>query len=169
MKFLANAKDVDATQYKEGSGAFIDRLTLNEKRLSQMAESLRSVASLSDPVGEVAEERILENGLQRSSRARTAGRDSHDFESRPNVAIEAFSLGFKSGNAMILRGGKESMGTTRVLFSVQHDALKELGARGEDRLWGITDPDRAIPDFLMRQRKNRCRRASREAILSSCT
>ena len=152
----ANAEDIARVQKQppakvDSLSAFLDRLTLNEARLVQMAESLREVARLADPVGEVAEEKTLTNGLHVRRLRAPLGVIFMIFESRPNVAIEAFSLGFKAGNAMILRGGKESSHTTAVLFSVLEPALGALGLDGAECLWGITDPDRAIPDFLLQQ------------------
>src|SRR4029077_14317566 len=73
------------------------------------------------------------------------------FESRPNVAVEAFSLALKSGNVMILRGGKESMKTTAVLYEILSDAL-DSQKLPRACLWGITDPDRAITEFLLKQK-----------------
>jgi glutamate-5-semialdehyde dehydrogenase len=74
------------------------------------------------------------------------------FESRPNVAIEAFSLGFKAGNAMILRGGKESARTTAALYSVLREALTQAGVSASC-LWGVTDPDRALVEHLLKQKQ----------------
>ena len=149
----ANAEDLReaATLKVENLSAYRDRLTLNPARITQMAESLLQVAALADPVGEIAEQKTLANGLQ-TRRVRTPlGVIFIIFESRPNVAVEAFSLGFKAGNGMILRGGKESMRTTSVLYSILTESLiaENLPA---DCLYGITDPDRAITENLLRQK-----------------
>ncbi|MDR3607984.1 MAG: glutamate-5-semialdehyde dehydrogenase [Oligoflexia bacterium] len=141
----ANAVDLKAL---EATPAFIDRLTLNNERIAQMAQSLSAVAALPDPVGEIAESRTLPNGLQVRRVRSPLGVIFMIFEARPNVAIEAFSLGFKSGNAMILRGGSESRHTTSVLYSILRDAL---GTAYQEALWGITDPDRGVVDFLLKQ------------------
>lgn len=132
--------------------AFIDRLTLNADRLARMGESLRQVARLSDPVGEVVEARTLPNGLKVSRQRSPLGVILIIFESRPNVALEAFSLAFKAGNAVILRGGKESKYSTAVLYQLLGDALRSVGA-GADCLWGIIDPDRKKLEFLLEQER----------------
>ncbi len=148
----ANAEDLKALEPARATPAFRDRLTLSEKRIDQMIESLRQVAQLDDPVGEIEEAKTLENGL-RVQRARAPlGVIFMIFESRPNVAIEAFSLGFKSGNAMILRGGKESRHTADVLYGILSRAIDSQKIAPEV-LWGITDPDREIPSFLLKQRQ----------------
>ena len=145
----ANAKDLETA---EGTPALLDRLTLNPARIEAMAESLRQVAELPDPVGEVTEERKLANGLRIQRVRSPLGVIFMIFESRPNVAIEAFSLAFKSGNVIILRGGKESMRTTGVLYRLLGKALKSEGL-SPDFLWGIENSDRTIPKFLLRQKE----------------
>jgi glutamate-5-semialdehyde dehydrogenase len=148
----ANAQDLQSLDPARASPAFQDRLTLNEKRIREMIESLRQVASLPDPVGEIDETYTLDNGL-RAQRVRSPlGVIFMIFESRPNVAVEAFSLGLKSGNAMILRGGKESRLTTDVLYGILEQAIASQKISSEI-LWGITDPDRDIPHFLLQQKR----------------
>jgi glutamate-5-semialdehyde dehydrogenase len=155
----ANRKDLLAVEKlgkakrgsREVTPAFIDRLTLNSQRLQQMGDSLRQVAELPDPIGEVVEARTLANGLYAKRVRSPLGVIFMIFESRPNVAMEAFSLGFKSGNAMILRGGKESAATVRVLYSILSDSLQSQGLSRES-LWGIENPDRKIPAFLLQQK-----------------
>jgi glutamate-5-semialdehyde dehydrogenase len=117
-----------------------------------MIESLNQVAALADPVGEQAENRVLPNGLRIKRVRAPLGVIFMIFESRPNVAMEAFSLAFKAGNVAILRGGKESQNTTRVLYSILQEALVE-SRFSPNCLWGITDPDRKIPAFLLKQRQ----------------
>lgn len=142
----ANSADLDALVE---ASAFRDRLTLDGPRISAMTESLRQVAALEDPVGELVEERVLANGL-RATRVRSPlGVLFLIYESRPNVAIEAFSLAFKAGNAVILRGGKESRRTTAVLYAILAEALAS-NHFDPDTLWGITDPDRKLVEELLR-------------------
>lgn len=148
----ANAEDLKNLDPAKSTSAFRDRLTLNEKRIDQMIESLRQVAALPDPVGEIDEEKTLENGLRVQRTRSPLGVIFMIFESRPNVAIEAFSLGFKAGNAMILRGGKESRETSDVLYGILSEAIDSQKISPEV-LWGITDPDREIPAFLLKQRQ----------------
>lgn len=145
-----NEKDLKALS-KSTTSAFRDRLLLNEKRLAQMTESLEQVAALEDPVGEVVEKKTLDNGLEVTKVRSPLGVILMIFESRPNVASEAFSLAFKAGNVIILRGGKEAMRTTQVLYDIIHSALKKEGLN-PDCVWGITDPDRAISQFLLKQK-----------------
>jgi len=142
----ANAQDLK--KLGKSTPAFRDRLTLDPTRLAQMGESLRQVAALPDPVGEQVERKGLANGLEASRIRSPLGVILMIFESRPNVAVEAFSLGFKAGNAMILRGGKESMRTTEALYKIIHEALEENHFPA-DVLWGIGDSDRKIPAKLL--------------------
>jgi glutamate-5-semialdehyde dehydrogenase len=148
----ANAEDLKNLDPAKSNSAFRDRLTLNENRIEQMMESLRQVAALPDPVGEVEEVRTLANGLRVQQTRAPLGVIFMIFESRPNVAIEAFSLGFKAGNAMILRGGKESRLTCDVLYGILSEAIDSQKIAPEI-LWGVTDPDREIPAFLLKQRQ----------------
>ena len=110
----ANAGDLKSLA-PDAAAAFRDRLTLTPERVQQMAVSLKQVAGLPDPLNEKSEVQILKNGLRLRQVRAPLGVIFMIFESRPNVAIEAFSMGFKSGNAMILRGGKESQKTVAEL------------------------------------------------------
>ncbi|MBX3021117.1 MAG: glutamate-5-semialdehyde dehydrogenase [Bdellovibrionales bacterium] len=132
----ANAEDLarlPATQ----PAAFRDRLTLNEQRIAGMAESLRQVAALPDPVGEIVEQKILANGLKVRRVRAPLGVIFMVFESRPNVITEAFSLAYKSGNVILLRGGSESRATADVIYELMQKTLGEpppfLGVRDYDR------------------------------------
>jgi glutamate-5-semialdehyde dehydrogenase len=147
----ANQLDLSALP-SDALSSFRDRLTLNEKRIGAMVEGLIQVAALPDPLNEVVEERVLLNGL-RTRRVRSPlGVIFMIFESRPNVAIEAFSLAFKSGNAILLRGGKESIHTVAVLYRLIHEALIQEGF-STACLEGITDPDRAMVLELLQAKK----------------
>lgn len=146
----ANRADVDALP-KDATAAFRDRLLLSDERIAGMRESLRQVAALADPIGEVVEARVLKNGL-RANRVRSPlGVILMIFESRPNVAIEAFSLALKSGNAILLRGGKESRNTATVLYRLISEAMAEIGLPG-DAFLGISDPDREIVKALLAEK-----------------
>lgn len=148
----ANAQDLSELDASRSTPAFRDRLTLDDKRIAQMIESLKQVAQLPDPVGEVEGAKTLQNGLRVQQVRAPLGVIFMIFESRPNVAIEAFSLGFKAGNAMILRGGKESRHTSDVLYGILSNAINSQKI-ASDVLWGITDPNREIPAFLLQQRQ----------------
>ena len=132
--------------------AFRDRLLLTPERLQHMARSLCDVASLSDPLAGESEKKNLKNGLSLKKVRSPLGVIFMIFESRPNVAIEAFSMGFKSGNAMILRGGKESQKTVHILYTLLKKSLQHSNLPS-DVLWGITDPDRKIVSSLLKQNK----------------
>ena len=147
----ANAKDLKALD-ENAAPAFRDRLTLNEARLKQMAVSLKQVADLADPLDSTSQPKILKNGLKLRKVRSPLGVIFMIFESRPNVAVEAFSMGFKAGNAMILRGGKESRHTTKQLYKLLSSALKKTNL-SEDVLWGISDPDRNIVNELLKQKE----------------
>ncbi len=136
----------------DASSAFRDRLALNEKRVELMAESLRQVAFLPDPVGEVVEERSLANGLRVRRMRSPLGVILMIFESRPNVALESFALAFKAGNAIWLRGGKESRESVTFLVRMIQEALTSKGAP-ETAVTGVLDPDRALARELLQQKK----------------
>ena len=146
----ANQKDL-ASLDAHATSAFRDRLTLSPVRLSSMRESLRQVTALPDVVGEVIETKTLANGLITKRVRAPLGVIFMIFESRPNVAIEAFSLAFKAGNAVILRGGKESKNTVAVFYRLMQEALRENSLPAEIAN-GITDPDRALVLKLLHER-----------------
>lgn len=147
----ANRADLDALP-ADATPAFRDRLTIDDKRLDLMAESLRQVAALADPLGEEVDRRTLNNGLDVRRVRSPLGVIFLIYESRPNVATEAFSLALKSGNIIILRGGKESKRTTESLYAILGEALETSGlSRGA--FWGISDPDRKLVEFLLQQNK----------------
>lgn len=145
----ANQKDLKAL--KVTTPAFRDRLLLTEERLEQASEGLRQIAENPDPVGEVAEQKTLKNGLQVRRLRSPLGVIFLIFESRPNVAIEAFGLAIKSANVAILRGGKESSHTTKAIYGLLSEALMKAEL-DKDLFWGISDPDRSIVNFLLKQK-----------------
>ncbi len=146
----ANAADLAALP-ADATPAFRDRLMLDPARLSQANVSLREVAALADPLAEEVDRRTLKNGLLVRRVRSPLGVILMIFESRPNVALEAFSLALKSGNLIILRGGKESMRTTEVIYRILGDALEAAGG-SRDFFWGITDPDRKLVELLLHQK-----------------
>lgn len=147
----ANARDL-ASLGSEQTPAFRDRLHLNEKRIEGISESLRQIARLPDPVGEVTEDRRLENDLHVRRVRAPLGVILMIFESRPNVALESFALAFKAGNAIILRGGKESRESVAALLAVVRRALQEFGVP-EAAVTPITNPDRALVLELLQQKE----------------
>ncbi len=147
----ANQKDLFALDPAR-SEAFRDRLLLNRARIESMAESLRQVAQLPDPVGEEVDSQILANGLRTRRMRSPLGVVFMIFESRPNVAIEAFSLGFKAGNAMILRGGRESQESVRALSGLIRNALSKASLP-EACGWCLEDPDRSLALEVLKQER----------------
>jgi glutamate-5-semialdehyde dehydrogenase len=114
----ANANDVTAATQTGLSPAMLDRLRLDTARLASVARGLREVAALPDPVGRLLAERTRPNGLRLRKVATPIGVIVVIFESRPNVTADAASLCFKSGNAVILRGGKEAMQSNQAIAAV---------------------------------------------------
>lgn len=123
----ANAQDVEAAKAAGIKGAFIDRLTLTPKRVEEMAEGLRQVAALEDPVGKVLSMKTLDNGLIIGQKRVPMGVIGIIFEARPNVTADAFGLCLKAGSAVLLRGGKEAIGTNKVVVSIFQKALEDVG------------------------------------------
>jgi glutamate-5-semialdehyde dehydrogenase len=123
----ANAQDVAAAPGFGLNAAAIDRLTLNPKRIASAAEGLRQVAALPDPVGEVREATQRPNGLQVLKVGVPLGVVFFIYESRPNVTADAAALCVKSGNAVILRGGKEAIHSNTALHRLLSDELARIG------------------------------------------
>ena len=130
------------------SPAMIDRLTLTPTRIRGMADDLLNVTNLPDPVGEVFEEKNLENGLHLKKQRVPLGVLAVIYESRPNVTIDVASLALKSGNAVILRGGKETIHSNRVLVGGIHDTLQAVDI-DPDAVQFISDPDRILVEQLL--------------------
>ncbi len=125
--FAANAIDVENAKAKGVTTALIDRLTLNEKRVNDMAEGLRQIASLPDPVGEVISAWKRPNGLQIGQQRVPLGVIGIIYEARPNVTVDAAGLCLKSGNVAILRGGSEAINSNKAIVNIISKALKEAG------------------------------------------
>jgi len=120
----ANALDMDFGAKAGLSSAMLDRLKLDDKRISGMAKGLREVAALPDPVGKILDERVRPNGLKLQKISTPIGVVVIIYESRPNVTADAASLCFKSGNATILRGGKEALNSNQIIAKTMIDAGK---------------------------------------------
>ena len=122
-----NEKDLSLAKEGGLSSAMIDRLTLNEEVLKEMAEGLREVATLPDPVGEVTGMWKRPNGLRVGRVRIPLGVIGFIYESRPNVTVDAAGLCLKSGNAVILKGGSEAINSNLALAGILEGALKECG------------------------------------------
>jgi len=124
---IANKIDYEKAKASGMSEAMLDRLMLSPSRLDGMAQDVRTVAALPDPVGEEFEIRTLPNGLQISKRRVPLGVIGAIYESRPNVTIDISSLCLKSGNSVILRGGKEAINSNRALAKAAQEACDQAG------------------------------------------
>jgi glutamate-5-semialdehyde dehydrogenase len=146
----ANALDMEFAAQHGLSAAMLDRLKLDDKRIAGMAKGLREVAALPDPVGKILDERVRPNGLKLQKISTPIGVVVIIYESRPNVTADAASLCFKSGNATILRGGKEALNTNQIIAKTMIDAGK-IAHKGfpEHAIQVVPTPDReAIPILL---------------------
>jgi len=122
-----NSKDVHSAEAKGMKRSLVDRLLLSEKRVNDMAEGLREVASLPDPVGEVIEGTRRPNGLVISKVRVPLGVCAIIYEARPNVTIDSIGLCIKAGNAVILRGSSSALCSNRALVKIARDSLKACG------------------------------------------
>ncbi|NCC15029.1 MAG: glutamate-5-semialdehyde dehydrogenase [Clostridia bacterium] len=145
----ANKADVEAAVASGIKGAFIDRLTLTQARLQEMAEGLRQVAALDDPVGEVLSMKTMDNGLMIGQKRVPMGVIGIIFEARPNVTADAFGLCLKAGSAVILRGGKEAFRTNQAVVLVFRQALEKMGLP-EDIVQVVPDTSRETANEMMR-------------------
>ncbi|KAB2669850.1 MAG: glutamate-5-semialdehyde dehydrogenase, partial [Verrucomicrobia bacterium] len=147
----ANARDLEVGRSLGLSAAMMDRLALDPGRIAAMARGLREVAALPDPVGRVLDDRTRPNGLHLRKVAVPIGVVVIIYESRPNVTAEAASLCFKTGNATILRGGKEAMNSNRLiaetLVAAGRAALGDRFPGHAIQLVPTTDRE-AIPELL---------------------
>jgi glutamate-5-semialdehyde dehydrogenase len=146
----ANEADMKVAVSMGLSSAMLDRLKLDPKRISAMARGVREVAALPDPVGKLLDERVRPNGLKLRKISTPIGVVVIIYESRPNVTADAASLCFKSGNATILRGGKEALNSNLEIASTMISAgRKVLPAFPEHAIQVVPVPDReAIPELL---------------------
>ena len=144
----ANQKDLQAAREKGMSAGLLDRLALSEKRIHSMANGLRKVASLPDPVGEVLSMKKRPNGLLIGQKRVPLGVVAVIYEARPNVTTDVFGLCFKSGNASILKGGKDAANSNIALCKVLKDALKEFDL--EDAVQLVMDNSHEAALELMR-------------------
>lgn len=121
-----NQKDVKRARENGMKESLIDRLSLDENRILAMAEGIRKIADLDDPIGETIEGKTLQNGLEILKKRVPLGVIAIIYESRPNVTLDAFGLCFKTGNAVILRGGSDAIDTNIAILKIIHETLKKL-------------------------------------------
>ena len=145
----ANRKDLAAGEKAGLSAALLDRLRITPERLRAMADGLRDVAALDDPVGQVIDERIRPNGLVITRVRDPIGVIGIIYESRPNVTVDAAGLCLKSGNAVILRGGKEAIHSNLVLAGILRRAMEDT-ALPVDALQIVSVTDREVVGELLK-------------------
>lgn len=138
----ANHADVDSAKSAGLPKAMIDRLVLDEKRLEEVCASIRQITELPDPVGRLEGKRKLPSGIVASKMRVPLGVVGIVYEARPNVTVDAAALCIKSGNAVVLRGGKEAFHTNQVLSEIMGDALEQEGF-SRDAVSLIPTTDRA--------------------------
>ncbi|MGN0680229.1 MAG: glutamate-5-semialdehyde dehydrogenase [Oscillospiraceae bacterium] len=145
----ANALDLENAKKNGMSEAMQDRLTLNEKRISAMAEGVEQVVALPDPIGEVIGGSTLVNGLRVVQKRVPMGVIGIIFESRPNVTVDAAALCFKAGNSVILRGGSDAINSNKALVNLMRTAISNAGAPA-DCIQLVENTSRDIANAMMR-------------------
>lgn len=148
----ANEKDLARAEEKGMKAGLIDRLRLTEERIKGMAEGIEKVTQLPDPVGELLETIHRPNGLVIEKRRVPLGVVGIIYESRPNVTADAFSLCFKSGNAVILKGGSDALYSNKAIVSVIREGLEKSGVT-EDAIFFIDATDRAVTMEFMKMKE----------------
>ena len=130
---ILEANSIDCSQAKENGvpSVMMDRLRLTKERIEGICEGVRQLANLRDPIGTVLETRTLENGLRIEKRQIPIGVIGMIYEARPNVTVDAAALAIKTGNAIILRGGKEAYHTSEAMVQVMQSSLERCGAPKE--------------------------------------
>ena len=148
----ANAEDLAEARANGLSEAMLDRLALTPARLSGIASDVRQVCNLADPVGQVIDGGLLDSGLRIERRRVPLGVIGVIYEARPNVTVDAASLCLKTGNAAILRGGKETWRTNAATVKVIQQALQECGLPAA-AVQAIESPDRALVGEMLKMDK----------------
>ena len=144
-----NALDIEGARAKGLSEALLDRLQLTEARVAKLASGTRDVAALPDPVGVEIDGRLMPNGIRLSRRRTPIGVLGVIYEARPNVTIDIATLCLKTGNAVILRGGSETLRSNIILVKVIQKALKQVGLPVQSVQY-ISNPDRQLVTQLLR-------------------
>ena len=145
----ANALDMEGGRKAGLSEALLDRLLLDRERLAGIAQDVRNVAALPDPVGEVFDARTLPNGIQLSRRRVPLGVIGAIYESRPNVTVDISALAFKSGNTVLLRGGKEAIESNKALADLVRHSL-ERGGVSPEAVQFVESTDRALVEQMVK-------------------
>ena len=144
----ANARDYAAGEANGLTGAMLDRLKLDAKRLAGVADAVAEVAELADPVGQVIDRSERPNGLELTRVRVPIGLIGIIYESRPNVTADAAALGFRSGNAVLLRGGSEAVNSNRAIHAALVRGLESVGAPAE-AIQLVPTQDRAVVGAML--------------------
>ena len=144
-----NTKDLEAARNKGIKQSLIDRLALSEKRIADMAEGLRQIVSLEDPVGEVLYMKTRPNGLRIGKKRVPLGVVGIIYESRPNVTADAFGLCFKTGNAVILRGGSDAIHSNQAIVHAIKSGLRKAKLC-QDLVVLVEDTSREVVNEMMK-------------------
>ncbi|BBN80628.1 gamma-glutamyl phosphate reductase [Pseudoalteromonas sp. A25] len=147
----ANEHDLSLARDNQLSAAMIDRLTLTPERIADMADGIKTIVELDDPVGLTRDMGVRPNGIKISKMRVPLGVVCMIYEARPNVTADAGALCFKSGNGVILRGGKEALQSSQAIAKVMHQVL-EQHSLSTALITVVPDPDRALLMELMQQK-----------------
>lgn len=145
----ANKKDIELAKQQELSEALLDRLLLTPERLASIANDVRKVELLTDPIGQIIDGSTLENGLKLQRHRVPLGVIGVIYEARPNVTIDIAALCLKTGNATILRGGKETIHTNTAIIAILQQALEQVGLP-KTAIQFIDNPDRKYINELLK-------------------
>ena len=151
--FKANIKDVKLALKKRLKNNLIDRLSIDQKKLTNIKNSVNKIAKLKDPIDNILEKWSRPNGLKIKRVSIPIGVIGVIYESRPNVTSDVASLCFKSGNAVILKGGSEAINTNKILAKLFRKALKENKVN-EDFIQFVDSRDRKMVDFMLSKMKD---------------
>ena len=149
MILAENVKDIEAAKEKGVKQSMIDRLALTEQRIEAMAEGLRQVVSLDDPIGEVLGMKTRPNGLRIGKKRVPLGVVGIIYESRPNVTADAFGLCFKTGNAVILRGGSDAIHSNQAIVRAIKEGLRKEKLP-QDLILLVEDTSREVVNEMMK-------------------
>ena len=149
MILSENEKDLKAAAEKGTRQSMLDRLKLTEKRIEDMAEGLRQVAALEDPIGEVLSMKMRPNGLRIGQKRVPLGVVGIIYESRPNVTADAFGLCFKTGNSVILRGGSDAIHSNQAIVHAIKEGLRKERLL-QDLILLVEDTSRAVVQDMMK-------------------
>lgn len=147
-----NTKDIIKAKENNLSNSMIERLSLNDKKIIEISQSVKALIGLSDPCKKILNRNVLANGLELIKTTVPFGVIAIIYESRPNVTIDAATLCIKSGNACLLRGGKEAHYTNIALTEILHEALRKEGI-SEKVVYSLTDSDRTLIPTILNAKK----------------